>query len=177
METTPTGVPPASANLDEAQPPGNWSSPTPADQFTYWAFPVILGTADTSGPLVGGNQVLIFGTNLDGATNSNSTIDFANNLVSNPGTIDGVVDISPPGAANPEYQMTVTAPPQSSPGVMDLVLTTPGGSNVIGPYTYVSPPVFGTMVPGAGGGSGAWGISSPTSGDVQMTIVGSCSAA
>ena len=170
VETTPTGDPPPIVDPTQ-QYLGNWSSPTSANQFTYWAPPTILSVSPAAGPLVGGNQIVIEGYNLLGVTNANSSVDFD---ADNPGTIDGVVqflDTSPP-----IYQMIVTVPPSpgGGPGLVFVILTTPGGSEFDDDaYNYLPPPTFDSLAVGLGGGTGSFGAWGPAGVQTSVTITGS----
>jgi autotransporter-associated beta strand protein len=166
VETSPMGVPPPISDpTDETQ--GNWSSPTSADQFTYWAAPTIVEISPAAGPLAGGNQIAIKGTNLAGVTSSNSSVDFA---AGNPGTIDGVVAIPDTNLES----MTVTVPPSpGGSGPVFVILTTPGGADFDDDaYNYVPPPTFTSLAVGSGGGNESWGAWSPAAGGVVVTITG-----
>lgn len=167
VETTPTGDP--SPIVDpEVQSLGNWSSPTAADQFTYWAPPTILGVTPAAGPVAGGNQVVITGYNLGAVTNSNSTVNFG----SAAGTIDSVTQSQINGQL---FSMTVTVPPSPNGGadLVPVTVTTPGGPDeVVDAYNYVPPPTFTSLGVGLGGGSGSFGYWVPVAGGIEVTING-----
>ena len=149
VETTPTGDPPPIVD-PVVQSLGNWSSPTAADQFTYWAPPTILGVSPAAGPVAGGNLIVISGYNLGGVTSINTTADFGSG---NPGTINGVVQV--PLSSPPEYDMIVTVPPSPGSGLVYVILTTPGGTEFDDDaYNYVPPPTFSSLGVGLGGSLG-----------------------
>lgn len=105
--------------------PGGTTAMSAADQFTYVGAPTVTSISPTAGPTAGGTTVTINGTNLSnvsgvkfGATNA---ISFSG------GTGTQLTAISPAGAA----------------GVLDVTVTTPGGTSATGAgdrFTYVAAP-------------------------------------
>jgi hypothetical protein len=114
--------------------PGGTSAIVPADQYTYFAPPAVTSVLPTLGPAAGGNPVIVYGTNLNGAT----VVDFG----SNPAT----------GVTCTATSCTVTAPAGTA-GVTDVTVTTPGGTSATSPgdqYTYVTPPAVTEVSPNQG---------------------------
>ena len=98
--------------------PGGTSAPTGADQFTYSAPsqpPTVTGVAPNVGPTAGGTAVTITGTNLGGAT----SVHF--------GTVTA------PITSNTDTQIMVTSPSATTPGVVDVTVTTAGGTSAASP--------------------------------------------
>ncbi len=104
---------------------GGTSVTTPADQFTGIAAPVVSSTAGAVGPMAGGTDVFIYGSDLDGAT----AVDFGQT----PGTI--IVDAA---------TYMIAASPPGSAGAVDITVTTPYGTSATSAadqFTYVAPPI------------------------------------
>jgi hypothetical protein len=107
---------------------GGTTTTSTADQFNYTSPPVptVTGVSPSSGPSTGGNTVTVTGTGLTGA----SAVNF--------GAGDPAVFFT----VNSPTSMTVTAPPGAL-GIVDVTVTTPGGSSSAAAgdhYTYVVPP-------------------------------------
>jgi RHS repeat-associated protein len=107
--------------------PGGTSAITPADQFTYMLppRPTVTGLSLTSDTTLGGAIVTILGTALTGAT--------AVSFGGTPGT--GIT-------VNSDTSVTVHAPMRPA-GVVDVTVTTPGGTSAITTadrFTYALPP-------------------------------------
>jgi IPT/TIG domain len=120
----------------------------PADQFTYSTAPVVLGISPTSGPLIGGTLVTITGSGFTGAT----VVDF--------GTVAGTGLM-----VNSDSSITVDSPPSTSPGPVDVTVTTPGGTSAKTPadvFTYVAAPTVTGLSPNFG----------PLAGGTMVTITG-----
>ncbi|MFF2953735.1 IPT/TIG domain-containing protein [Kitasatospora sp. NPDC057965] len=81
--------------------------------------PVVTGLAPGHGPLAGGSTVVLTGTNLTGASAVNFGATAATSF-----TVDS------------DTQITATAPAGSSPGAVDVSVTTPGGTAAAPKYTY-----------------------------------------
>ncbi len=94
--------------------PSGTSATSSADDFTYFAVPTVTGVSPNTGPNTGGTTVTVTGTNLTGAT----AVDFGFNPATN------VVLTSP-------TSLTVSAP-AGAPGVVDVTVTTPGGTSATG---------------------------------------------
>ncbi len=89
---------------------GGSSDSSSATSFVYIASPTISAVSPTAGPTIGGDQVIITGTGLDGATGV---------------TFGGV-----PGTITASSPTTVTATsPSHAAGAVDVTVTTPGGSD------------------------------------------------
>jgi len=100
------------------------TSPTgSADRFTYFLAPTVTGVAPSTGPSFGGTQVTVTGTNLAGATAVRFGGSPATGAVANgAGTV-----------------LTVRAPPGAI-GLVDVSVTTPGGTSATGSadrFTYL----------------------------------------
>ncbi len=123
--------------------PGGVSNALP---YSYTAVPApsIVGLSPSNGPTAGGNSVLITGTNLGGTT----LVLFG----ASPATITNVT----------ATQVTVTAP-AGPPSVVNVTVTTPGGTSNPLPYIYVAAPVVIDVEPHFG----------PESGGTTVVITGS----
>ncbi len=137
--TAPAGSGVADITITTA---GGTSQTGPGDRFNY--IPVVSGISPASGPIVGGATTIITGKGLTGTT--------AVKFGSASATILSVTDTS----------LTVTVPPGS--GVVDVTVTTPGGTSVTstaGRFSYL--PVVNSISPNYG----------PLDGGTQVTISGS----
>ncbi len=124
--------------------PGGTSATTPSDQFTYVVGPTVTGISPTFGPTIGGTMVTITGTDFDGAT----TVDFGTTQAT------GVTVVS---------DTTITAFSPAGSGIVNVTVTTPGGTSptsLADEFTY-APTV--TNVSPAGG---------PPAGGTTVTITG-----
>ena len=136
------------------------SAPTPADAFTYEsgvasAGPVVSGVTPSSGPLAGGNTVVITGSNF--VDLSPGAVLFGSNSatysVNSAGTI-----------------ITASAPSATGVGTVDVTVTNPLGASVITPadaYTYLANATFAPVVTSITPSSG------PVAGDTAVTLTGS----
>jgi len=110
--------------------PGGTSPTTSADQFTYLAAPSVSSISPSAGPIGGGTQITITGTDLGSA----SQVDFNDGLGDDYlGTIVSYTDT----------QVIVTSPDWGYEATVDLVVTTPGGVSATTPadqFTYANPP-------------------------------------
>src|SRR5262249_3184366 len=134
------------------------SAATTADQFTYVAppRPAVAAVSPPAGP--SGTSVTITGTNLSGAT----AVNFGSG---NPAKFS----VTSPTA------ITATAPATSSPGPVDVTVTTPGGRSAVtqaDQFTYQAGPVPVTMVATYRGDLGRSGYYSSETG-VTASNVGS----
>ena len=103
--------------------PDGTSANTAADNYTYAGVPTISGLTPTNGSTVGGNAVVITGTNLTAAT-----------AVSFDGT--GATSF----VVNSAAQITAIAPAHAA-GAVDVTVTTPGGATANSAdddYTYAA---------------------------------------
>lgn len=99
--------------------------------------PTITSIAPAVGPTAGGTPVTITGTNLTGATSV---------------TFGGIPATDPVVVA--PTMITATIPAHAA-GVVDVVVTTPGGTATqAGGFTYVAPPTVSSVVPAVGPMSG-----------------------
>jgi hypothetical protein len=97
--------------------------------------PNVTGIAPTSGPAAGGTSVVIDGDHL-----STATVTFGGNAASCP--------------ANTDTQVTCTTPAHAA-GVVDVVVTTPGGTITLADaFTYIPAPTVGSIAPNTGGLAG-----------------------
>ena len=127
------------------------SAITPADQFTYavaGAAPTVANISPPGGSLAGGDAVTVTGTGFTGR----SKVSF--------GTADGL---------NPDVvsdsQLTVTSPPGTAAGPVDVRVTTPVGISATtsnGHYTYKAPPIVEVVEPNNG----------PLAGGDAVTVTG-----
>lgn len=111
--------------------------------------PAVTGITPPSGPTAGSTSVTISGANLANAT----AVDF--------GAVAGTVTADAAGS------ITATSPAVSSPGTVDITVTTAGGTstrNVSDQFTYLAPaPTISGISPGTG----------PETGGTVVTISGS----
>ncbi len=115
-------------------------SVTDTGGFTYVAGPAISSIVPSSGPLAGGNTVVINGSDLSGAT----SVTFGGTAA----TITG----------NTATSITVTAP-SGSAGAVDVAIVVTGGSTTsTGGYTYQGDPTISSVTPGSGPTSAGTGV-------------------
>ncbi|MGA2621849.1 MAG: IPT/TIG domain-containing protein, partial [Thermoguttaceae bacterium] len=146
-------APPGTGTVDvTVRTPGGTSAVnpfSPSDEFTYLAIPTVTSVSPSSGPLPGGTQVTITGTNL--GTLDTVTVLFggiAAGLYSDDGTT--IVLLSPAGAAA---------------GPVDVTVSTQDGTSAINlndEFTYLAIPTVTSVSPSSG----------PLSGGTQVTITG-----
>ena len=126
--------------------PAGTSATSANDNYRYAAAPTVTSVSPTDGPTAGGTSVTITGTNFTGAT----AVKF--------------------GATNATFvivnatQITATAPAESA-GMVDMTVTTPGGTSATGAndqFFYSAPPTVSTISPSAG----------PLGGGTTVTITG-----
>ncbi len=102
--------------------PGGTSATSAADHFSYIATPAVTGLSPTSGPAAGGTLVTITGTGFTGA----SVVDFGTIAATN---LTVVSDTK------------ITADSPAGSGVVDVTVTTPGGTSATSSadhFTYVA---------------------------------------
>ncbi len=132
-------------NITVTTPSG--TSPTvSADRFTAEAAPSVSGLSPIAGPLSGNGTVVITGTGFTGA----SSVNFGATAATY--------------AVDSTTQITATSPGQAA-GMVDVTVTTPGGSSAISPadeFTYESAPSITALAPIAG----------PIAGGSTVTITG-----
>jgi hypothetical protein len=144
VATSPAGT--AGAVAVTVVTPSGTSPTSPADQFTYFAAPVVTGIGPAVGQMAGGTPVTITGTGFTDAT----IVDFGASAASN------LVIVS-------ATQIMVTSP--AGAGVVDVTVTGPGGISATSPadqFTYLTAPTVQTIGPAAG----------PLAGGTQVTITG-----
>ena len=128
--------------------PGGTSPITSADQYTYYATPVVTGISPPSGSSAGGNSVVITGTNFTGIL----YVSFgANN--------------APSFIVNSSTQITATSPAGSANTTVDVTVTNPGGTSATSSadeFTYETTPTVTNVSPMYG----------PTTGGTSVTITG-----
>ena len=125
---------------------GGTSATSPADQFTYTAAPTVTSISPTSGPQTGGTLVTITGASFTAAT----SVDFG----TTPATSFTVVSPT-----------TITADDPAGTGVVNVTVTTPGGTSATSPadqFTYVAAPTVTSIRPTSG----------PLTGGTTVTITG-----
>ncbi|MGO9880317.1 MAG: IPT/TIG domain-containing protein [Acidimicrobiales bacterium] len=136
---TATSPPGALATVDvTVTTPGGTSTTSAADKYTYTVPPppTVSAVSPTSGISTGGASVTITGTNFTGATAVSFAKTAANFTVNSPTSITA---ISPP----------------STPGPVDITVTTPGGTSATSPadqftYTVPPPPTVSAVSPNTG---------------------------
>ena len=131
-------------------PDGTSVTGTP-DRFTYVSpgTPTITAINPSSGPAAGGNHVVIAGTNLTGATAV---------------TLGGIT-ITSGFSIDSATQITVPSVPAHAVGVVDVTVTTPGGTSPTGvaaQYTYLARPTVTNLSPTSG----------PTAGGTTVIVTG-----
>jgi hypothetical protein len=122
------------------------SSIVTADKFTFQTLsaPVIYGVSPHTGITSGNTQVTIYGSGF----NSGSTVRFGTNAASSAQAFDTVLYVqSPAGSA----------------GTLDITITNPAGTSVVGPsdrFTYLAPgaPLVQTVTPNRGVATGGQSI-------------------
>jgi hypothetical protein len=135
--TTPAGTGVADVVVNT---PGGASAPQP---FTYLPKPVIAAITPRSGPAAGGTSVVITGTDFV----SPADVAFG-------ATTAAVMTV------DSATQITVTSP--AGTGVVDVVVTTPGGASAPGDFNYIPEPVITALNPDQG----------PEAGGTTVTITG-----
>ncbi len=128
--------------------PSGESAPSPADEFTYTAAPVVSGVDPSGGPTGGGTTVTVTGSGFTGATG----VTFGTTAA------PGYTVIS-------DIEITATSPPGT--GVVNVRVTTPGGESAVTPadqftYTSVPAPTVSSISPTSG----------PLFGGTAVTITG-----
>jgi hypothetical protein len=118
--------------------PGGTSSLTPPDSdqdFTYTNGPTITNLTPAAGPLAGGTAVTITGTNL-----ANASVAF------------GSTDVTP--ASSSATSITVTSPPASQAGEVNVIVSTAGGNSpttgTASQFSYDSVPTVAGITPSDG---------------------------
>ena len=102
--------------------------------------PAISSVSPNRGPAAGGGAITISGSNLNGATSV---------------TFGGAAGTNISASAN---EISVTAP-AGSPGAVDVVVTTPGGSaTASGAYTYIVGPAISSVSPNTGATAGGYTV-------------------
>jgi hypothetical protein len=144
--TTVTALTPShSAGLVDVQLTTPDGSDTLANAFTYVAAPTLVSVNPTDGPAIGGTTVTLTGTGLTGTTDV--TFDGV------PAT--GVLVVN-------DTTVTVTTPSHTA-GLVDVELTTPGGSDtLVNAFTYVAAPTLTAVTPDTG----------PALGGTTVTLTG-----
>lgn len=129
---------------ESAQVYGAPSTPTPlATTRIGTAPPTVTGINPDQGPVGGGTQVSISGTNLSGAT----AVDFGSTAATSY-TVDSATEI------------TAVSPP-SSAGTADVTVTTAGGTSATSAgdeFTWVAAPTVTAVTPTSGPGSGGTSV-------------------
>jgi IPT/TIG domain len=142
--------PPGMGIVDLTVTTDTGTSPTnPADQFTYLAAPTVTGVSPSSGPLAGGTSVTITGTDLLGA----SAVYFGTTLATSFNVFSST-------------SITAASPQGTSPGPVDVTVTTPAGTSPINQpadqFTYLAAPAVLGISPSSG----------PSAGGTTVTITG-----
>ena len=134
--TTPVGSP-GTVSVMIDNPAGQPASVGSVPQFTYFAVPTITSVSPATGPLAGGNAVVVTGTGLTYA-----------NIYFN-----GVEAGGGPGGLLSDTAEYVAAPAGSQYGTVDVTAASPGGTSTITPadeYSYVPPPMVSGISPTSG---------------------------
>jgi hypothetical protein len=140
--------------------PGGTNAPSSADQFTYtFPVPIVVAVSPNSGPISGGTSIDIAGTGFRGAT----SVTLGGTPVTNMAVLnDSVIE--------------ATSPVKLSAGVVDALVTTPGGTSATSSadqFTYVAtaPPVVSGVTPNSGPGAGGTTVNITGSGFTGATSV------
>ncbi len=140
--------PPGSGTVDvTVTTPGGTSATTAADEFAYVGAPHVSGLYPTAGPAAGATAVTITGTNLTGAT----SVKFGRTAATS-------VSVNAQGT-----QLTAIAP--TGTGMVDVTVTTPGGTSAAtaaDEFSYLLPPTVSGVAPASG----------PALGGAPVTITG-----
>ncbi len=115
--------------------------------YTYNAVPTLTNLSPSSGPIAGGNQVVLTGTDFTGATNVNVG---AINVSSSNFTVDSAT------------QITIPSFPAHAAGGVSVSVDTPNGTSNTQPYTYNAAPTLTSVNPSSG----------PTAGGNQVVLTG-----
>ena len=151
--------------------PNGVSAASPADLFTYTNGPILAGINPGSGPTTGGLPIVITGTNFV----AGATVMFG---TKNSDAVN----------VNSATQITALLPPSAAPGVVDVKVTTSGGTSpvsTLSKFTYnATVPVIATIVPAkgptAGGqtvqitGTGFLGVTCPDGVKFGTAVAASC---
>ncbi|MBT0770667.1 IPT/TIG domain-containing protein [Kineosporia sp. J2-2] len=133
---------------------GGTSPITPAGRYTYLDAPTVSSLAPDAGPVAGGTTITVTGTGFT----TGSVVTFGGNPS---GTVQFV-------SGN---QLTVTSPAHPA-GVVDVVVTTPGGSSAAGhTFEYLTAPVVSGLTPSTGPVSGGTPVSISGSGFTPTSTV------
>jgi hypothetical protein len=168
--TSPAVGAPAVVDVRVITPNGT-SSVSPDDTFTYTNGPIIAGVNPGTGPTTGGIPVVITGTNFI----AGATVAFGTKL-------SDAVNV------NSATQITALLPASSTPGVIDVKVTTTGGVSPISTlskFTYnATSPVIATITPNKGptvggqtvqiAGTGFLGVVCPTGVKFGTAVAASC---
>nr|WP_269330170.1 IPT/TIG domain-containing protein [Kineosporia babensis] len=124
---------------------GGTSAVVAADRYSYQAVPSISGLSPTYGPVAGGTLVTLTGSGFSGATAV---------------TFDGV-PAAGVIAVNSDSQIIAQAPAHVA-GVVNVVVTAPGGTSAGASYRYVGTPTVSGLAP----------VNGPISGGTTVVITG-----
>jgi hypothetical protein len=161
--TSPTKItvgympPHAAAAVDiTVETSGGLSATSSGDQYTYQQLPAVTGVSPTAGPLGGGNNIDVSGSDFTGATD----------------VFLGSIDISPCTGTfpcfvvNSSVSITLQQVPPHAAGTVDIKVQTPAGTSPItsaDQYTYQPPaPTVTGVTPTAG----------PAAGGTSVTVTG-----
>ena len=113
------------------------SVPSAGDKYTYTAGPpTVTGISPTSGAAAGGGTITITGTNLNGAT----AVKFGSASATNISVISST-------------SLTATIPSGTSGSIVDITVTTPGGTSAnsaADQFTYLAVPTLTSILPSGG---------------------------
>jgi hypothetical protein len=136
-------VPPGSGSVSvNVIAPGGSPTQTATSDYTYVPAPVVTGVTSSGGYVNGGEVVTITGTNLLDA----SAVNF--------GAVPALISV--PTATS----ITATVPAGTA-GVVDVTVTTPGGTSAVGPadqFTYLADPTLTSVSPASGNWMGGYTV-------------------
>ena len=151
---SPAGAP-GTVSVTVTSPEGTSTTAETQDLFTYVPAPTVSGISPASGPLAGGNLVVITGTNLLAATQ----VDFGG---------------LPTFGSGSDTSILVGAPAGASLGTVDVTVVTDGGTSATSSadqYTYLAPPVLSGLSQSSGALAGGTTVTISGSGLAGATAV------
>jgi methionine-rich copper-binding protein CopC len=136
---------------------GGTSTTSPADRFTYDAVPTVTSVSPNAGPIAGGATVTITGTGLTGTTAVNFGGTAATSFIVHSNT--SITAVSPAGSVGT---------------VVDITVTTPGGTSVtssVDQFTYLAAPTVTSLSVTSGAAAGGTTVTITGTGFTGTTAV------
>jgi IPT/TIG domain len=144
------------------------SATSAADTYAYAAVPTVTNVVPSTGPVNGGNTVVISGTNFESTSGSGANYSATHVIVD---TTDISITPCPPSPTAPCFnvdttgQITVKDFPAHAAGSVDITVVTPGGTSATSAndlYTFVPLPTVTSVSPKSG----------PVAGGTAVTLTG-----